>query len=342
MHDLVPDLALFVSDKFCVSIKELGDLRYLGGELRISWLENVDSVEDVLKANLREKANLNDLSLTWRRDSTGSRREREALDALQPHTNLKKLSIYRYAGSFFPKWVGDASFSNIVLLNLIGCEYCLLLPPVGQLPSLREFCVQGFDGLETVGAEFCGSNSSVIPFQSLEILSFHEMSKWSEWLFIGGDKEVAYFPRLKQLCLFCCSNLTGSLPDCDSIETLRLNWCAKLEFPGSCRYANLRTLEITACDTLTSLPLDYFPMLKELVLCNCQKLESLTFSKGSGTVLHYLRVLRLFNCENFRSLPENMHGLLPSLAFMEMSECPNIESLPEAGLPRDLDTLVIL
>lgn len=193
-----------------------------------SGLQNINSVQDVLKANLREKANLNELRLRWRRDITDRRRGREVLDALQPHANLKKLTIYKYPGSFFPEWVGDSLFSNIVSLHLIDSEYCLLLPLVGQLPSLRELSVKSFHALKRIGAEFYGSDSSITPFQSLETLSFNGMPRWHEW-FVGDEKEVGYFPRLKNLHLYDCPDLTGGLPHCDSIETLEIELCTKLE-----------------------------------------------------------------------------------------------------------------
>ncbi|GMN56511.1 hypothetical protein TIFTF001_025627 [Ficus carica] len=335
-------LSDFVLSEFSgPSIKELGYLQYLGGKLRISGLQNVDNVDDVLKANLREKANLYELSLQWRGDPDDTRRGREVLDALQPHPNLKKLTIYKFAGSSFPEWVGDSLFSNLVSLHLNGSEYCFLLPPVGQLPSLQELSVKSFNGVETIGDEFYGSNSSITPFQSLESLSFDGMPKWHEWLFTGDDKEVGCFPRLKKLQLYGCPNLTGSLPDCDSTETLEIGWCNKLDFPGSYHYASLKKLRIEGLDSLKSLPLDYFPKLEKLVLEECQNLESLTFSEETGTALESLSFLRLVVCKNFRSLPKNMHRHLPSLAYMEMSICPKISSFPKGGLPSKLNELVL-
>ncbi|GMN56521.1 hypothetical protein TIFTF001_025636 [Ficus carica] len=240
------------------SISELGDLQQLGGKLRIFGLQNIDNVQDVLKANLREKANLND--------------------------------------------DGD---EILLIEEEEESEYCLLLPAVGQLPSLRELSVESFHALERIGAEFYGSDSSITPFQSLETLSFN-----------------------------------GGLPHCDSMETLEIELCTKLEFPGNYRCASLRKLKIEACDSLSSLSLDYFPMLKKLVLWECRNLESLTCSKETGTVLHYLGSPRLVFCKNFKSLPDHMHRLLPSLTFMELSTCPNIESFPEGGLPSKLDELL--
>lgn len=323
------------------SIKELGQLQHLRGELCISGLQNVDVVEDVQKANLRQKEHLSKVTFQWQGYLTDPGSVKAVLNALEPHTNLKELTISGYTGSSFPDWVGDSSFIRLESVHLSGSASCPSLLPLGKLPSLRDLSIKSFHGVHKIGGEFYGDSSSAPPFQSLETLCFYDMSNWNIWSFIGDGKEAGCFPRLQQLQLYGCTNLTGSLPDCDTIETLEISWCTKLEFPGSHSYAGLRKLKIEGCDSLTSLPLDYFPMLKELVVQECLNLESLTYSGETGTVFQCLSLLRLVVCKNFRSLPEHMHMLLPSLVFLEISSCPKIESIPEGGLPCNIDTLVI-
>ncbi|PON74392.1 LRR domain containing protein [Parasponia andersonii] len=108
------------------SIKELGDLQQLGGQLCISGLQNVNNFEDVLKADLKGKKNLSKLVLKCKGDQTiDIRREQydKALEALQPHKNLERLDIYEYPGSKFPSWVGNSEFSNMLSMSLVPCRH---------------------------------------------------------------------------------------------------------------------------------------------------------------------------------------------------------------------------
>ena len=188
-----------------------------------------------------------------------------------------------------------------------------------------------------MGAEFYGNTTSFKPFPSLETLSFFDMPKWNRWLFAGHDIK-GYFPCLKQLRLDRCTNLIGTLPDVKG--SLEIKQCDMLLFPGIHRYT-VTELLIKQCDSLNSLPLDHFPSLKQLEFQKCGNLESLSFSEETGNDLHSLSSLRLISCGSFKSLPQDMHRTFPSLAFVEMFNCPEIESFPEGGLPHSLNELVI-
>ncbi|KAL5549181.1 hypothetical protein UlMin_004412 [Ulmus minor] len=345
-------LSDFVVGKCGSSIRDLGALHDLNGELRISGLQNVD---DVLKGNLEDKKNLSKLVLKWEDqtdDSRDTRKEKTVLDALQPHANLKELFVYDYGGTSFPDWLGDSLFSKIEMMHLDGCLNCLFLPSLGRLPSLKELKMKKFHKLETIDDGFYGNDS---PFKSLEVLHFSDMPEWKKWLFI----EV---PRLKELWLEGCPKLVAGLPNCNTLTTLRIYSCPKLEFPGNIRYESLEILTIEKFEALKSIPLDYFPKLKALSLRYCQNFESFSFAGEPPLVLESfdlmglpkfvsfpegglpapsLNVFRIKECENLRSLPQQMRRLLPSLNYLEVTNCGEIESWPEGGLPSNLESLLI-
>ncbi|GJZ37326.1 RNA-directed DNA polymerase, eukaryota, reverse transcriptase zinc-binding domain protein, partial [Tanacetum coccineum] len=102
--------------------------------------------------------------------------DKEVLDVLKPDNDgLKKLEIVNYGRLKFPKWVGDPSFRELAHVSIRGCKKCTSLPPLGQLPSLKELSIQDMDGLKGVGLEFLGTGAA---FPSLEILKFEGMSGW--------------------------------------------------------------------------------------------------------------------------------------------------------------------
>ncbi|KAL5543808.1 hypothetical protein UlMin_007592 [Ulmus minor] len=408
----------FVVGKHGSSIRDLGTLHDLNGELRIAGLQNVD----VLKGNLDDKKNLSKLVLQWKGQTDDSIKDRTVLDVLQPHANLKELVISNYGGTSFPDWVGDSLFSKIERMHLDDCRDCLFLPSLGRLASLKDLTIHGFHRLETIGDEFYGNNS---PFKSLEELRFSDMPEWKRWSVIEG-------PRLKELKLKGCPKLVGSLPnsntitildiyECESLDfpenhlypslerlkivrsfgsikrlslehlpklnelelgeleclveltgelrnelkMLSIEKCPKLEFMGNGRYGSLTDLKIEKCEALKSIPLDYFPKLNRFTSKGCENFESFTFGEEPALVLESLTYLklkglpkfvsfperglsapnlkefRISECENLRSLPQQMHRLLPSLKDLYVDSCGEIESWPEGGLPSNLESLGI-
>ncbi|ONI20964.1 LOW QUALITY PROTEIN: hypothetical protein PRUPE_2G043000 [Prunus persica] len=126
-----------------LGIGELRELKHLGGKLSILKLQNVVDARDALKANLKHKKDLKELELAWgAEDIDDSQKEKDVLDKLQPCVNLEQLTIKFYGGTNFPNWLGDSSFSNIQVMHLSDCSYCWSMPPVGELPALKELCIK--------------------------------------------------------------------------------------------------------------------------------------------------------------------------------------------------------
>jgi hypothetical protein len=174
-------LSVFVVGKQEVglSVRELGKFPYLRGKLSIENLHNVIDVSEACDANLKSKEHFEEVELYFE----DSPKDKVVLDVLQPSINLKKLTIGLYGGTSFPCWLGDSSFSNMVYLHIGVCKYCVALPPLGQLPSLKELRIENMSILETIGPEFYGmssggSNSPFQPFPSLECLNFYLMPNW--------------------------------------------------------------------------------------------------------------------------------------------------------------------
>ncbi|KAL7234129.1 hypothetical protein ACSBR1_017678 [Camellia fascicularis] len=84
-------------------IDELKELHHLRAKLTISGLQNVRSGRDALEAKLKKKEHLEEIVLEWGNTTENSQNEREVLENLQPHTNLKHVTIKRYGGTRFPK-----------------------------------------------------------------------------------------------------------------------------------------------------------------------------------------------------------------------------------------------
>ncbi|XP_050281679.1 putative disease resistance RPP13-like protein 1 [Quercus robur] len=410
------------------NIKELGEFPHLSRSLCISNLENVCQTRDAEEVNLKDKKGLSELELEWGggRENYDSEHERDVLEQLCPHTNLKSLSIISYYGAEYPSWLGACSFSNMVSLKLDDCKYCSSLPPLGLLPALKELSIEGLNGVSCVDSKFYGDGSCATnkPFKSLEKLKFRRMLEWKEWFIFEGEDEGGVFPTLRELHIIKCPKLTGNLPsllpslsvikirDCpqlvaslpspSALHELALTNCDKvvlkelspklqslgiggchvtllegglpttlktlqingvLQLPGSHYYPSIESLKVNkGPGSLWSLPLEFFPKLKSIEIWHSDNLESLSASDKSlldltsltlhecpnfvsfpsgGLCASNLTQIFIWRCYKLKSLAEGMHTLLPSLLYLQLEECSELESFSEGGLPSNLQILQI-
>ncbi|KAL3534769.1 hypothetical protein ACH5RR_003230 [Cinchona calisaya] len=136
-------------------IGELKNMRLLRGSICITNLENVLNAMEAKDANLCMK--LDKVELEW--NCYGDKiDQQEVLAGLQPHKNLKELTITRYSGLMFPSWVSDPVY-KLTVIRLQGCLSCSILPSLGQLPLLKFLHIEDMSGLVHIDHHFCGFGS---------------------------------------------------------------------------------------------------------------------------------------------------------------------------------------
>lgn len=137
-------------------------------------------------------------------------------------------------------------------------------------------------------------------------------------------------PSLKRLIVSDCCNLRTLMAEQDSCSSSRgctslTSFSSENELP-----AMLEHLGVMACSNLAFLLRNgNLPRaLKCLHVSRCSKLESLA-ERLDNTSLEEITISEL---ENLKSLPAGLHNL-HHLQKIWISECPNLESFPEEGLP---------
>ncbi|KAK2386145.1 putative disease resistance RPP13 protein [Trifolium repens] len=371
-------LSHFVVGEKCGSdIKELNDFNHLQGKLCISGLEHVINPTDAAEANMKAKKNLEELKLSYRvnfklNNNGGAL---NVLEVLQPNSNLKRLTVEDYNGKCFPNWLRGYHLPNLVSLKLMNCGLCSQLPPLGQLPCLKELSISNCDGINIIDKEFYDNNNStsLLPFRSLEVLKFEQMSNWEEWLCLEG------FPMLKELCITKCPELKRVPPQhLPSLQKLQMSECNKLEecscLEGSPLLENVSInncsklkvtipkgdsmieLDLWKCDRISVNGLStglkkfvlwenrYTEFSKEQNLLNCSVLEELKFDlRGFPSLdLRCYNSLRRLSIRGWHSssLPFSLH-LFTNLLYLSLYDCPQLESFPRGGLPSNLIELDI-
>ncbi|KAF3437382.1 hypothetical protein FNV43_RR20135 [Rhamnella rubrinervis] len=272
------------------NIRKLGQLQNIHGHLRISKLENVIDIGDVLEANLKEKKHITQLALEWKSKAEDSQKEREVLEGLHPPKNIEKLLIYRYGGTKFPNWVVDGSLSHLVFLKLDGCGNCAELPTLGHLPNLKYLDIRRFGLVERIGDEFCSARN---PFRCLESLFFEDMRNWKEWSFVDAG-EGGVFPRLQSLVLEWCPKLNGGclpdyLPSLVQLEIIKCEQLTTLGIHQSQDMVDSFTEEGLLPTSSTTLDICHLTNLKTLLIAHCPRLQCLP-ERGLPTSLSDLRI----------------------------------------------------
>nr|TKS02407.1 hypothetical protein D5086_0000163420 [Populus alba] len=332
-------------------VEELGCLKELRGALKICKLEQVRDREEAEKAELSGKR-MNKLVFEWSDDEGNSSvNSEDVLEGLQPHPDIRSLTIEGYGGENFSSWI--LQLNNLTVLRLKGCSKLRQLPTLGCLPRLKILEMSGMPNVKCIGNEFYSSRDSAgVLFPALQILTLSMMYGLEEWMVPGGEV-VAAFPCLEKLSIKCCGKLE-SIPICrlSSLVEFEIESCDELryvsgEFHG---FTSLEFLRIWDCPKLASIPGDFRDLnsLKKLIVNGCKlgalpsglqccaSLELLSIIYWKELIhsndlqeLSSLRTLLIRGCDKVISI--DWHGLrqLPSLVYLEISRCPSLRDIPE-------------
>ncbi|XP_050112836.1 putative disease resistance protein RGA3 isoform X2 [Malus sylvestris] len=332
-------------------IEELAGLKQLKGELIVSNLQLVKNGEEAKKAKLEDKTKIRHLSFNWTEDrsTTDNNEDEDVLEGLRPHLELESLSIANFTGDKFPTWMMSGSLmpNKLKKIELLGCDKCEGVPPLGHLPSLTELNIRGMANLKYVGDEFYGydlvhnvattSEEVITLFPTLKVLNISECGDLNEWKQAPttSRKKVVVFPCLEMLTVKNCSKLRNAPSHFPFLQKLKMSSCdsrTPIEKISS-GLTTLTSIKIRGIKELTCLPSGILKKnnnLYSLVIKNCDDLTFITpdvvGSCGS------LKKLVIWNCDKLRHLPDGL-DTLPLLEVLEISKCPSLELIPiEQGM----------
>ena len=195
------------------SLTELSDLN-LSGKLSIKGLKDVGSLSEAQAANLKGKKDIHELCLSWDEYTKPPTISAEQLvEVLQPHSNLKCLTINCYDGLSLPRWI--IILSNLISLELWNCEKFVGLPLLGKLPSLKKLKLSWMDNLK-----YLDDGMEVRVFPSLEVLELRFLRNIEKLLKVERGE---MFPCLSKLEIWNCPKL--GLPCLPTLKSLIVEGC---------------------------------------------------------------------------------------------------------------------
>ncbi|KAL6124917.1 hypothetical protein ACLB2K_077425 [Fragaria x ananassa] len=272
------------------------------------------SFKETMEASALEPRNSVDIA-------RNERVEVVVLEMLQPHKNIKGITVKDYGGTRFPSWIASPLFSNIIFLKVTDCRKCIELPALGQLPLLKHLILEGMDGIKSIGAEFYGNRySHVLPFPSLETLKLNRMINWEDWSSSGveGRGDLCCLQKIE---ILNCPKLRSVSQHLSSLREMRIKWC-KEQVPIAC-FSNT----------------DNALALEELQIADLSEIITLSNDIGLQNLLH-LKHLEISECPFLKELPQCLYKL-SSLKELRVWRCPSLVSFPDTGFPSTLRGLEI-
>ncbi|XP_027336490.1 putative disease resistance protein RGA1 [Abrus precatorius] len=333
------------------TLNELKDLN-LRGKLKIRDLDRVRDVAlESHDVNLKEKKFLRSLTLDWSYEKIIGN-SLQLLENLEPHHNLKQLTVHGYPGMRFSDWL--SLLTNIVHISLSDLCNCGCLPPLERLPYLKSLKIDCCFELEYISLYEDGF--AVTFFPSLDSLKLFDCPKLRGWRRRGDDISDSHnlssslsFPRLSQLQLYLCPQLT-CMPTFPNVKDLRWRYssaealigtlnttrtaltCSAESSSSAAPLSMLRELGISA-DPM-NLPKGWMQNLTsleslEIERCDSETLEEFeTGFKNDTNCLPSLRKISIYECERLKALPDWICNL-SSLQHIRIYDCPNLALLPD-------------
>ncbi|GLT44772.1 hypothetical protein SLA2020_186490 [Shorea laevis] len=354
-------------------IEELGCLTQLRGKLEIRNLDMIKDKEKAMEARLSEKDAIEELQLVFGEESNGSedrcKHDKNILEGLQPHSNLKGLIVKYYYGKSCPSWMLETNnfLKNLMFMTFSACCWLESIPSLSlseeatveinyckNLKSIADSSLQkliiveceelvevevgpvAMKSLKQIHIKSCGKlvNLPMISkLQSLEVLELQQCTK----LKMIGDDAPFTSTCLQELNIQNCHSLM-SMPSADglsSLQKIEIGWCEQLKSIGEdlSTATCLKELTITGCNGLTSIPnLHGLSSLQKIDIGWCEQLKSIREDLSTATCLQELTIT---GCNGLTSFP-NLHGL-SSLQKIKIGWCEQLKSIGE-----DLSTVTCL
>ncbi|CAL9116029.1 unnamed protein product [Musa acuminata var. zebrina] len=326
-------------------VAQLGSLKQLHGQLRITNLENVENKQEASKANLNNKQYLDALALQWTSDDGFSLDgnelvvSEEVLEGLQPHQALKRLTIRGYIGVRSPSWLQTQLLANLITLDLYNCKAWEDISCIGQLPNLKKLYVKGMPAVKQISH---GLSTESKFLSNLEELVLENMVALEELPSLGQ------LPCLKVLLIDQMSTMTkvghgffgyrdqGKCFPC--LEELSFSGMPKWEewswADGRELFPCLRNLGIEICPRLKRMP-PLPPSLESLSLWQVGLTEvpilweeidgsssSMTVSELKIYSLEKVELMDIPECERLPCL-----GQLPRLKVIRIEKMPAVKKV---------------
>ncbi|XP_060975061.1 putative disease resistance protein RGA3 [Cannabis sativa] len=286
------------------------------------------------------KHNLQSLTLNWNLGDDNNynmvENDEMSIEGLQPPSNLKVLHVWGFMGVRFGGWL--SSLDNLVKLKLYWCKKCHYFPKLDQLHSLELLSIFGVEAEYMCSSAEDDDFDANLFFPSLVTLQIEYCFnlKWWWWKKEVDGNNIRSFPRLSNLVITDCPNLT-SMPLFPTMAKVELRTSSSMALEDTFKMLRgskahnthpnislLSSIQIIYCEDLTSIMgIDNLPSLVSITIQYCPNLTTLL--EGIDN-LPALKDIDIKLCHNLTSVLEGV-DTLPSLTSICIEQCRNLTSV---------------
>ncbi|KAK6162923.1 hypothetical protein DH2020_002764 [Rehmannia glutinosa] len=302
----------------------------LGGKLEIHHLERVKNPMDAKKANIGKKKDLRYLSLIWE-GNNGSRLmedvDEKVLEELEPHPNVETLQIIGFNGRCFPSWRTNSTLKKVVEISIKGCQNCLRLPHLRELPQLKILRLANLGIEYIVEDDVQGGDVVSVDFPSLEQLNLYDLPNLRGFFKDQVMREV--FPNLLDLRIERCPCF--KFPPLLSFKMMHTLRCTSSALASVSKLVTLTFLEVKIDKNMTCIPIETLKSLTNLKKLEIDQTDEVCVRPEDGWLqyLNALETLYIVGWSELVELPEEIKHL-KSLTRVGFYELPKMVCLPNA------------
>jgi NB-ARC domain len=357
-------------------LEQLEHLGELGGQLRITNLNNAKSSEVASRAKLSDKRGLHVLELNWgyergiRAPDDGRDGESDILDAICPPHQLQELYICWYHGKRSPRWMSEYN-THLKILSLHDCPFLEDLPEINNIIHLQSLNIEHLERLKRWAslpsrlAKLTLLCCNSLAFGSEEELKIRESTSSGDQSPINTElrKFYRFDEKRRQLDRICdLKEVNRELHLPHTLQTFDINSCfisdkiLASSLQGHTQLTNLNLSDIIPITRITREVLSSLISLQVLSIKRCLMLTSF----GGSDALLSLEKLKILDCPyltiempvvarngflkcvEIRSCrpPNNMFQDIASVQELHIKNCPTIES-PDFSHSKSLCSLSV-
>ncbi|KAF7152820.1 hypothetical protein RHSIM_Rhsim01G0057200 [Rhododendron simsii] len=225
-----------------------------------------------------------------------------------------------------------SSLTSLEMGNIRG-HTCLPSWVFQGLMGIQELSLCGFKELTTLWDDEVRLQNCLPALRRLTIKHCPKLTS----LFAGGEQGDD-LKSLQELSIRSCPCLISFPVLSSTLKELWIIDCDRLvSLPDLTLLNNLEKLYLLSCRSLTCLSSGSGlpPALKELTIDRCAELKSLIADEGIKINCPSLESIYIYGCEGLKTLPDVMQNNngLKNLSQLGISNCKNLESLPEGWFP---------
>ncbi|KAJ1275491.1 hypothetical protein BS78_05G139700 [Paspalum vaginatum] len=200
--------------------------------LKICGLESMEFAEVVHWLDRMRKIRIEKLELEWNRDDGRSVEDMNVLGKLLPPITLRYLELEGYNSVSFPAWIMSISqyLPNLVEIRMWGIPKCNSLPPMGQLPNLKELHIGRMESITKIEEGFYGGAGAFPQLWEFELRCMDGLEEWNTTYSDGEHGvQLVMSANLHRLTLRDCPKLTlkpcppgannWEIENCDNVLT---------------------------------------------------------------------------------------------------------------------------